>query len=61
MKNGDEILGATGWCDLCDYSFGGSATLRRVKYLNGKLYHPKCYPLAVKIYLADLKLKENQK
>jgi hypothetical protein len=57
-EDGQEILGAVGWCSFCDILFGGSATPRRAIALNGKLYHPECYPRAVDIHLANLKLQE---
>ena len=58
LRNGDEVVGSTGWCDLCNCSFGGSATMRISKHLDGKFYHLECYPKAVEIYLADLKLQD---
>lgn len=54
-KNGDEIDGVPGWCALCNYHLGSSS-----KYLNGKFYHLGCYPQAVEIYLADLKLEKEE-
>lgn len=56
LQNGAEVVGAIGWCDLCNISFGGSMTMRKAKYLDGKFYHPECYPTAVNIYLADKRL-----
>jgi hypothetical protein len=58
FENGQEVDGSLGWCDLCNYSFGGSAAPRKSKHLNGKFYHLECYPAAVQIHLADLKLRE---
>lgn len=56
LKDGDLVQGAGGWCDLCRISFGGSMSPRDAKSLDGKLYHPTCYPKAVEIFLADKKL-----
>ena len=54
FKNGDVVDGVGGWCDLCSVTFGGSATIRRAKYLDGKFYHlHPCYSAAVQMYLAD--------
>lgn len=58
LKNGDGLIGAVGYCALCSVSFGGSMTMRPAKYLDGKVYHPACYPQAVEIYLADKKLRD---
>lgn len=56
-ENGTLLLKAYGSCDLCHQSFGGYATARPAKYLDGMLYHPSCYPMAVEIWLADQKVK----
>lgn len=59
FRNGQEVTGLLStYCDLCDYSFGGSMTICRGKYLDGKFYHLKCYPMAVDIYFADKKIKK---
>jgi len=42
-EDGELIEGITGECDFCSYSFG-----KKAKYLNGNLYHLKCYIFKLK-------------
>lgn len=61
LRDGELVKYVMGWCDLCNSSFGGSMTERPAKYLNGKFYHPTCFPEAVDIFLADKRLEELNK
>lgn len=58
LKDGDRILGVDGYCYHCSYAFGGSMSPRDAMYLQGKFYHPSCYPAAVDVYIATEKLKK---
>ena len=60
LEDGEEIMEVDGWCDLCSYSFGGSMTRRPAIHLQGKFYHPSCYPTAVNIYIANQRLKNHK-
>lgn len=60
LADGEEIVCCDGYCDLCNWAFGGSMTQRRAIHLQGKFYHPSCYPTAVNAYLATKRLKKER-
>lgn len=60
FENG-ELVSMPGWCDLCGITFGSSASPCHAKHLDGKFYHPHCYPQAVEIFLADKKIEEYER
>lgn len=61
LEDGDELTCVDGYCDLCNWTFGGSFTIRRAIHFQGKFYHQKCYPTAVNVYLTTKKLEKAKK
>lgn len=58
-QNGEDCFGS--YCAICRRSTAGSGGQDPMKCIDGKAVCLRCYPQAVDIYLADVRLKGAEK